>query len=75
MSDQSRELAARSEAAVSASSLPWLGDVADGRVGALAGPDGGGPAPELTVVVPTFNEVANVSIVVERLRAVLSGLN
>lgn len=31
------------------------------------------PAPELCVVVPTFNEAANVPLLVERLRAVLAG--
>jgi dolichol-phosphate mannosyltransferase len=31
------------------------------------------PAPELCVVVPTFNESANVSVLVERLRRVLAG--
>lgn len=33
------------------------------------------PAPELTVIVPTFNEVANIAILVERLRDVLSDLH
>ena len=33
------------------------------------------PAPQLTVIVPTFNEVANIAILVERLREVLSDLD
>jgi dolichol-phosphate mannosyltransferase len=33
------------------------------------------PAPELTVVVPTFNEHANVAVLVERLRDVLAGID
>jgi dolichol-phosphate mannosyltransferase len=35
---------------------------------------GADPSPELTVVVPTFNEVPNVPILIERLRAVLAGV-
>jgi dolichol-phosphate mannosyltransferase len=46
------------------------GEAADGL---LLAP-GAKAAPELTVVVPTFNEVANVPILIERLRAVLSGV-
>lgn len=41
-----------------------MGTAADGRAGAI----------ELTVVVPTFNERANVPLVVERLSAVLRGI-
>jgi dolichol-phosphate mannosyltransferase len=33
------------------------------------------PSPELTIVVPTFNERSNVRRIVERLRHVLTGLN
>jgi dolichol-phosphate mannosyltransferase len=33
------------------------------------------PAPHVTVIVPTFNEVANIAILVERLREVLSDLH
>jgi dolichol-phosphate mannosyltransferase len=33
------------------------------------------PAPELAVIVPTFNEVANIAILVMRLRETLSGLD
>ena len=32
------------------------------------------PAPELSVVIPTFNEVKNVSILIDRLRDVLAGV-
>lgn len=59
-------------ATATGSSSPWVDEVADGRVGA---PNGVGPAPELTLVIPTFNEVSNVPILVERLRAVLTGID
>ena len=43
--------------------------------GAPTAPNAAGPAPELTVVVPAFNEVSNVPILVERLRTVLAGID
>ena len=33
------------------------------------------PAPELTVVIPTYNESANVPLLVERLRKTLDGID
>ena len=49
----------------STSSAPRIGDSVS-NVARLA--------PELTIVVPTFNEAGNIAILVERLREVLSGL-
>jgi dolichol-phosphate mannosyltransferase len=45
------------------------------RLDVTAAPDMPYPAPELSVVVPTFNEVANIAILVDRLRVALEGLD
>jgi dolichol-phosphate mannosyltransferase len=74
MLDEFGDSVAKPVEAQRVASLPWLGEIADGRVGALTVPNEAGPAPELSVIVPTFNEVANVPILVDRLRVVLSGL-
>jgi dolichol-phosphate mannosyltransferase len=36
--------------------------------------DAARPAPEITIVIPTFNERSNIAILVERLRTVLAGI-
>jgi dolichol-phosphate mannosyltransferase len=48
----------------------------DSPVTTTLGPPPGGahPAPELTVVIPTYNEAANVPLLVERLRKTLDGI-
>jgi dolichol-phosphate mannosyltransferase len=53
---------------------PRAGEIADGRTEADSESVVAGPAPELSVVIPTLNEVANIPILVERLREALSGV-
>jgi dolichol-phosphate mannosyltransferase len=52
-----------------------LDTTTDKAAGADTASNVAGSAPDVTVVVPTFNEVANVAIVIERLRVALSGLD
>jgi dolichol-phosphate mannosyltransferase len=58
----------------STSSAPRIGKLVDRHTDTDSASNAAGLAPELTVIVPTFNEVANIASLVERLREVLSGL-
>ncbi len=59
---------------LSSKASPRIGQVADTHAGTDSPPDATRLAPELTVVVPTFNEAENIAILVERLHEILSGL-
>ena len=72
MDDQSRITGAGSTTVRQVAS-PRIGELANRNTDTDSVSNFAGAAPELTVVVPTFNEVVNVAILVKRLREALAG--
>jgi dolichol-phosphate mannosyltransferase len=72
MDDQTR-IAAAGPSVVRQVAPPRIVEIASRNIYTDTVSNVAGPAPELTVVVPTFNEVVNVAILVERLREALAG--